>query len=149
MKLDSDFEQDLQAAMRDEIEQTLRGDIGPLLRDTAEEFFKQYAQRQGYDIEHIWQDASDPIVDVDDTSVSVRIEWPELTALFEFGVAPHTIDGSPLLQFVWDAPPEGTRPPGAPEFVVAESVNWGSVTGGIDEARAIRDAMNEVRRALQ
>ena len=55
------------------------------------------------------------------------------------------MEGSPLLAFVWESPPQGTRPSGAPQFVETQSVNWGSVTGGIEEARAIRGALDYIR----
>ena len=57
--------------------------------------------------------------------------------------------GNPTLAFGWESPPEGTRPPGAPSYVVTDEVNWGSVTGGIDEARAIRDMLIDLRRQFR
>lgn len=143
LTLDSGFESDLREAVLDDVETTARDEIGPRLETLARQNWKAYAARNGYDIDHIWEDA-ELSVTRDDSSVSIRVEWPGLTALFEWGVDPHTIEGSPLLSFVWEGPPEGTRPPGAPEHVVADEVNWGSVTGGIPEARAIRDAIDEL-----
>ena len=148
MNLAADFEADLREAVLDDVEQTLRDEIGPRLETVARENWQDYASRHGYDIDHIWTDAEGPFVDRDGDSVSLRLEWPGLTALFEFGVDPHTIEGDPLLEFEWQSPPEGTRPPGAPEYIVAEEVNWGSVTGGISESRAIRDALNWLRREM-
>lgn len=148
MTLESSFEDDLREAFLDDVEQTLRDEVGPALEDAARENWEAYASRNGYDIDHIWEDAEGPFVDRDDQSVSIRIEWPGLTALFEFGVDPHTIEGNPYLAFTWESPPEGTRPPGAPEHVVADEVNWGSVTGGIPEARAIRDAIDQLEGEL-
>ncbi len=138
MELDG-FVDDAREAFLDEIERTFQEEIGPQLKTVAEENWKAYAQRNGYDIDHIWEDASEPVVERDGDTVSVRIEWPELTALFEFGVSPHTIEGNPLLHFYWA---EKDR------WVQTESVDWGSETGGINESRAIRDAMNTLRRVL-
>lgn len=142
--LSAGFESDLRDALLDDAEETAE-DMGDGLKFAAENNFRTYAARQGYDIDHIWQDAKGPSIRRGSRSVDVTVEWPALTALFEYGVSPHTIEGNPLLAFAWKAPPEGTRPPGAPSFVVAESVNWGSVTGGIDESRAIRDALETIR----
>ena len=147
--LDSSFEDALAEAILDEAERWLQEEIGPQLKQAARENFEAYASANDYDIEHIWEDAEGPFVERDGDSIELRIEWPELTALFEFGVSPHTIEGDPVLSFVWKAPPEGTRPPGAPKHVQAQEVNWGSVTGGIEESRAIRDAMTEIRRRMQ
>jgi len=142
--LDRDFEADLRDAVMDDAEARL-SDVAQRLADAAEQAFRAYAARNGYDIEHIWQDADGPTVSRSQDAVHAQIHWPGLTALFEFGVDPHTIEGNPTLAFHWAAPPEGTRPPGAPSYVVADEVDWGSVTGGIPEARAIRNALDAAR----
>jgi len=138
MELDG-FTDGAREAFLDDIERTFREEIGPQLKQVAEENWKAYASRNGYDIDHVWQDASEPIIERDGDSVSVRIEWPGLTALFEFGVGPHTIEGNPLLHFYYER---------IDQWITTESVNWGSETGGINESRAIRDAMNSLRRVL-
>ena len=137
--LDSSFEDDLREAVLDDVEQKARDEIGPMFLQTARENFGAYAAETDYDIEHIWEDAEGPIVERDGESVSVRVEWPGLTALFEFGVSPHTIEGDPLLHFYYDR---------IDQWITTDSVNWGSETGGIPESRAIRDAMNWLRREV-
>jgi len=138
--LESGFEDNLEQAVLDEAEQWLQEEIGPELKQLARENFEAYASRHDYDIEHIWKDAEGPMVNRDGDSIELRIEWPGLTALFEFGVAPHTIDGDPLLHFYWEK---------IDQWIKTDSVEWGSETGGIPESRAIRDAMNEIRRVMQ
>lgn len=145
--ISSGFESDLREAIIQDVHRKTREQIGPQVEALARQRWKDYATRNDYDIEHIWQEA-DRTVRRDGDVVRLTIEWPGLTALFEFGVSPHTIEGNPLLSFVWEAPPEGTRPPGAPENVVAQSVDWGSVTGGIPESRAIRDTWRELSRVV-
>lgn len=146
--LEDGFEDKLREAILDDVEETLRDEIGPELVQVARENWEQYAARNGYDIDHVWEDVEGPFVDRDADGVSLRVEWPGLTALFEYGVDPHTKYGDPILAFYWESPPEGTRPEGAPEHVVAESVNWGSVTGGIPESRAIRNALEQIRQVM-
>lgn len=146
-RLERGFESDLRHAVMDDAEEILTG-VAERLASTAERQFRDYATRNDYDIEHIWQEADGPTVTRQPGSVNATVEWPGLTALFEFGVDPHTIEGDPLLAFYWEGPPGGTRPPGAPSYVVADSVNWGSVTGGIPEARAIRNALDAARTDL-
>jgi len=136
--LENDFEAKLQEALLDDIEQTLEEEIGPWLIQTAREQWEAYASRNGYDIEFIWEDA-EFAVERDDDSVTLRVEWPELSALFEFGVEPHTIEGNPTLTFYWEA---------KDQWITTDEVNWGSETGGINESRAVRDAMNDLRRLL-
>lgn len=136
MKLDSGFEDDLQEAVLDDAERKLREDLGPWFIETAKENWQAYAAENDYQIDHIWQDAT-LAVERDNDAVRVRVEWPELTALFEWGVSPHTIDGNPLLHFYYER---------IDQWVTTESVEWGSETGGIPESRAIRDAVNAFRR---
>jgi hypothetical protein len=146
--LSRDFEDDLREALLSDAEDRIQT-VADRLVAVAEEQFRAYANRNGYDIEHIWQDVDGPEVTRSRDGVTAYVQWPGLTALFEFGVDPHTIEGDPVLAFYWAGPPEGTRPPGAPSYVVTDSVNWGSVTGGIPEARAIRHALDVTRQDLR
>lgn len=139
MELGSDFEDDLREAVLDDIERRLREEIGPQLEEIARENWKAYASQNGYDIDHIWEDAEGPHIERDEDSISLRLEWPGLTALFEFGVSPHTIEGNPLLHFYYDR---------IDQWITTDEVNWGSVTGGIPESRAIRNAMADIRRLM-
>jgi len=143
----SGFEEAAKQALLDEAEQSLP-ETTDRLTDIAEANWRQYASRKGYDIDHIWNDASVSSVRRGPNRVSQRITWP-FSSLFEYGVSPHVIEGNPFLAFSWESPPEGTRPPGAPSYVVTQSVNWGSVTGGIDGSRAIRDALMQIRSELR
>ena len=140
MELESGFETKLREALLADVERQLRDEYGPLLKRTARENFEAYATRNDYDIDFIWEEAKGPTITRRRNAVVLQIEWPELTALFEFGVDPHTIEGNPLLHFYWEA---------KDQWIKTESVDWGSETGGIDESRAIRDAMNELRRLLR
>lgn len=145
--LDSGFENALREAVMDRMEARVET-LGETWKDVAQNAFESYAASNDYDIQHVWEDADGPFIERSRDTVTARIEWPGLTALFEWGVEPHVIRGNPL-RFRWEAPPEGTRPPGAPPFVVAEEVNWGSVTGGIPEARAIREGRDAVENELR
>jgi len=140
MQLDPGFEDKAREACLNKIEQTLQDEIGPALKQIAARNWQRYAQANDYDVQFIWEDASDPVVERSGDSVTLRVEWPELSALFEFGVSPHTIEGDPLLHFYWEA---------KDTWIQIESVDWGSETGGIPESRAIRDALNGLRRVLR
>ncbi|WP_435065888.1 hypothetical protein [Halobaculum sp. EA56] len=138
--LESGFEDNLREALLDELKKKFEDELGPLLIATARENFQRYASANGYDIDHIWEDVEGPIVERNGDSVQFRVEWPELTALFEFGVSPHTIEGNPVLHFYWEK---------IDETITVQSVEWGSETGGIPESRAIRDALHTFRRVVQ
>lgn len=136
--LNADFEDDLRAALLDEVERRLEDEIGPQLMSVARGNWQRYAQANGYDISFIHEEAT-YAVERDGDSVDLRVEWPELTALFEFGVSPHTIQGNPVLHFYYDR---------IDQWVTTEEVEWGSETGGIPESRAIRDSLLWLRRIL-
>lgn len=137
--LENDFGSKLEAAVLDDVEQKARDEIGPRLVRVARENWQAYASRNDYDIDHVWEDVEGPIVKRDGGGVSVQIKWPGLTALFEWGVDPHTIEGNPLLHFYWEK---------IDQWITTESVNWGSETGGIPESRAIRDALDQLEGEL-
>ena len=139
MQLDSDFEDQPQEAVLDEVESTVREEIGPQLVQTARDNWESYASRHDYDIDFIWEDA-ELSVTRDTDSVNLTVEWPELSALFEHGVSPHTIEGDPALHFYYER---------IDQEITVQSVNWGSETGGIPESRAVRDALNQLRGDLQ
>ncbi len=146
--LDAGFEDALREDLLDEAESAVADHARELEREASDRF-QSYAAREAYDISHLWRDTSVSRVRRTNTRVSARVSWPALTALFEYGVDPFVLEGNPTLAFEWLAPPAGTRPPGAPSFVVADSVNWGSVTGGISEARAIRTALQVVEQSMR
>lgn len=129
------LESNLQASLQDDIE-TAAGDMGQALKDEAEANFREYASRNDYQIDHIWRDATVGNVESGPGRASVTVEWPALTAIFEWGVSPFTLQGNPLLHFYWEA---------ADQWVMTDEVNWGSETGGINESRAIRGALNYLR----
>jgi len=136
--LSSNFEADLREAVLEDAEARLRATLGPRLVALARERWERYASRNDYDIEHIWQDATLE-VSREGEAVQVSVQWPELTALFEFGVSPHVIEGDPVLHFYYER---------IGEEITVSSVQWGSETGGIPESRAIRDALRQFRQEV-
>lgn len=129
--LENGFEAKLQEAVLDKVEDRAV-DIGRDLRDVARARWISYAADHGYSIEHIWTDVEGPFVDRDGDSVTIRLEWPRLTALFEWGVQPHTIHGNPLLHFYI---------PEDDQWVITESVDH----PGLPASRAIRDTFEEAK----
>jgi hypothetical protein len=143
------FEDALREDLMDQAEAEVAERRDQLAQESGDRF-DAYASRQGYDIGFIADGIETSSVERRGNRVSATVSWPGLTALFEYGVDPFTLSASgDQLAFLWASPPEGTRPPGAPSFVVSESVNWGSVTGGIPEARAIRTALQVVGQAME
>jgi len=141
------FEDAAKEALLDTAEEELPNKTDRLV-EIAEGKWRSYASANGYDIGLIWEDVKVSSVQRERNSVTQTVTWP-FSGLFEFGVSPHVIEGNPYLSFTWPSPPEGTRPAGAPKYVHTQEVNWGSVTGGIDESRAIRDALLQWRGELR
>ena len=139
-------------ALRDDLMDQAEAEVAERRDQLAQESgdrFDAYASRHGYDLGYLSAGIETSGVRRQGNRVSATVSWPWGTALWEYGVDPHVIEGNPTLAFSWEGPPGGTRPPGAPGFVVADSVNWGSVTGGIPEARAIRTALQVVAQAME
>ena len=140
-------------ALRDDLMDQAEAEVAERRDQLAQESgdrFDAYASRHGYDLGFLADGIETSGVRRQGNRVSATVSWPEYTSLYEYGVSPFTLQASgDQLAFLWQSPPQGTRPPGAPSFVQAESVNWGSVTGGIPEARAIRTALQVVGQAME
>lgn len=143
-ELEQAFEAKAREAFAEEIHDAVIDDPGNLafeFRQMVVENFRDYARRNDYDLDGVIDDVR--VLDAERRAdgVSVTIGTDDgLIGLFEFGVAPHTIEGNPLLHFYWEE---------ADTWIQTESVEWGSETGGIPEARAFRDAMHKWRAQVQ
>ena len=157
--LDNGFEDGLKQSLLDDVERKASG-IAGMMRLIAETNWQAYADRNGYDIDHIWRDAE---VEFDRTPDAIEIsgEWP-FSAQFEHGVEPHTIEATnaDFLKFPWPNAPEEVKEQFRPQWenpnsfleepiVLFKKVNWGSETGGIPAARAVRDMLRELRGELR
>jgi len=86
----------------------------------------------------------------------VRWYWEHEGAQYlNFGVSPHTIDGNPILSFIWEDAPQSVREMfphtervGGDPRVFFQSVNWGSDTGGIPAAHFVRAGTRWLRQQL-
>lgn len=157
--LASRFEDDLREAILDDVEAKLVGEEANLVFQFVElvhSNLRSYANRNGYDVESTIESLATPQVDRQRNTISVTVGWEsEQMGRWEFGVSPHTIDGEPILSFVWENPPgwvreefDQSRGEGG-RFASGWRVFFESVDHpGIPESRAIRDALNGLRRVL-
>ena len=160
MNLDSSFEADLREAVLDDVETKLVGEQASLVYQFVELVhtnLRAYGQRHGYNVESTIESLGTPEVDRSNGRIEVLVGWEsEQMSRWEFGVSPHTIDGDPLLSFVWSDPPEWVRE----EFDQARGSGGQYESGwrvffesvdhpGIPESRAIRDSLNGLRRVMQ
>lgn len=166
MDLAADFERDLADAMLDDVERRLVGEFDPLVFDLVEVIhvnLRRYADRHGYDVESTIDSFGGVAVDRSEGRVAVTFGWTsEQMARWEFGTSDHTIDGDPVLSFVWaDNDKRGADPPQwvREEFDQARSDDGEFRSGwrvflpevevrGLPESRAIRDGLNAVRQVV-
>ena len=158
--LDSSFEDKLRKAVMDDVEQKLVGEQANLVYEFVELVhanLRAYGQRHDYNVESTIDSLGTPVVDRSEGSISVTVGWEsEQMSRWEFGVSPHTIDGNPLLSFIWENPPSWVREEfdqargGGGQFASGWRVFFSSVEHpGIPESRAIRDSMNGLRRVME
>jgi hypothetical protein len=156
--LESGFEDKLQEALLDDVEQTMVGERASLVYEFVELVhtnLRAYAQRHGYDVESTIDSLGHPEIDRSDGTLTIRVGWKsEQIARWEFGTSDHTVKGDPL-SFVWYDPPQWIRK----EFDQARTGGGQFASGwrvflqetepsGLPESRAIRDALNGLRRVM-
>lgn len=130
-------------AFLDSAEAALVGEQGNLISQAvgeAHENLAGFADAQGgYEYAPV-EDSFDGVeVDRGQRELVVEWSWTHVAAgLWEFGVPPHTIRGDPL-HFYWAE---------KDQWVQTDEVNWGSESGGIPEARWVRDSLHWLRREV-
>jgi hypothetical protein len=107
------FEDGLREQLLDQAERRLIGEQDNLVFQAIQKshsVLDTAADRRDYDIENVKASLSGPTVSRDRNSVTVVYGWDHVAApYFEFGTSPHTIEGNPILSFVWEDAPEGIR----------------------------------------
>jgi len=151
-ELNAGFEDDLREAVLADAEQRLVGEEANLIFEFVELVhtrLRAYGRRNGYRVESTIESLGTPEVSRTGSGLEVAVGWESDQMLrWEFGVSPHTIEGNPVLSFVWSDPPQWVRE----EFDQARSDDGQFRSGwrvflpevqhpGIPESRAIRDAL--------
>ncbi|MFC4549382.1 MULTISPECIES: hypothetical protein [Halorussus] len=156
MKLDSSFEDDLREAVLDEAEHELIGKQGNLVHEAVQfthDRLREYGREFDYRVDSIIDSFGGVEVDRSANRLTIRWGWThEAMVYLEFGTSDHTIEGDPVLSFVWE---ERHNPP---EWVREEFDQEGNgyrvflpevEVAGVKETRAARDALNWLRREVQ
>lgn len=150
--LDSSFESDLQEALMDEAEGQLYDNPDNMafaFLQLVNENIRDFANEQDYDLESIAESGRVTDTSRGNTRVSVTLEWDHPAAIFEWGAPPHTIEGNPILSFVWEDPPDWVK-----QEYEREGDGWRvffpSVEHpGVPAGRFLRGAVNRVRFGAQ
>lgn len=87
----------------------------------SHERLQSYGTSNGYSVGGVEASFSGVDVQRSASSITITYGWgSRASSFFERGVSPHTIDGDPLLSFIWADPPEWVR----------ESFDQGRSSGG-------------------
>ncbi|MFB6237520.1 MAG: hypothetical protein ABEH81_04030 [Halopenitus sp.] len=153
-RLDSDFEDAAREAFLDEVEHELVGKRNNLVFQAIQqshEVLREAANRFDYHVEPVIESLGEVEVTRTRNSIEARWGWNhEASVFFEFGTSTHTVDGDPILSFVWEA----SR---APRWVAREFDREGdgyrvffpeTEPTGMRELRFVRDATHWLRRQL-
>lgn len=151
VSLDRGFKDALRESLLDDVEHELTGGQNSLVLQAIQrshETLRSVGATEDYDVEPVI-DALGP-VETERTrdSVIVRYGWEhEAAPYFEWGTRPHTVEGQPILSFIWeDAPPE-VREQFEDTF---PRVFFSSVeVAGIEETAFVRTGIQWLRRDLQ
>jgi hypothetical protein len=108
--LSGDFEDVVRDAALDEALRRARETWVPAMVEQSHQRLRQYGGRNDYDVEPIIESLELPRVTREDDRIVARWGWDHQAApFFDAGVSPHTIEGDPILSFVWEDAPPGVR----------------------------------------
>jgi hypothetical protein len=116
MQLDNGFEDALADALLDDAESKLVGELDNVVFgavQAAHDRLRQYADQYDYRVDAIIESFELDTVERSDRTLMIRWGWTHEAAVYlEFGTSDHTIEGDPVLSFVWEErhnPPEWVR----------------------------------------
>lgn len=151
--LEASFEDQLREAVLDDVEHKLVGERGNLVHEAIQESRKALETfATEYNVGPIFDSLAGPEVRRTQNSITVRWEFEHPAAgFFEFGTPDnYTIEGDPVLSFVWEDPPEWVK-----EEFDREAEGWRvffpevDSGEGIPETRFTRVALRHLRWLLE
>lgn len=152
MNITSDFQEDLDDALVEAAIDHLMADEGPVEQaiEQSHEILRQYGARNDYSVDSIIESLQEPEVKRISNGFQIRWGWEhEAAPYFEWGASEHTIDGNPVLSFVWEDPPQWVTEEFEPEGD-GYRVFFGSVEHpGLPEARFARAVLDHLREELR
>lgn len=110
---DESVSAELQDALLSDIREQLVDKQGNLVFQSvrvANGALESYGQRNDYQTDPIRESVE--ILNTSETQSSFRVRWGwthEAAKFFNFGVSAHTIDGNPILSFIWEDAPQEVR----------------------------------------
>jgi hypothetical protein len=155
-RLDEGLPRPAADALRKEVADTLFRESGNVIFQSirvGHSVLEEYGQRHDYAVAPITESVALLDTSAAGRRVTARWGWQhDAASFFNFGVSPHTVDGDPLLSFIWEDAPAGVRE----MFSDTERVDgdprvfFRSVDHpGIAESRFVQASMNWLRQELQ
>jgi hypothetical protein len=96
-------------ALLDNIESQL-SDLAEASISVADGRLRQYGNRTGHTISDILSTSEFRLVERVQNTIQFRIAWThDRAALINYGVGPYTIEGKPILSFIWENAPPSVR----------------------------------------
>lgn len=155
MQLESDFKSKAAESILDKAETELVGKQGNPVYEAVQRVhdrLRAYGQEFGYDVEPLIDSFGGVDVQRSEGTLTIRWGWDHpAIEYFEWGTSDHTVDGDPVLSFVWSRDE-------APDWVAEEFEEEGDgyrvflpevEVAGIEETRAIRDSLTWLRGELR
>lgn len=142
MELDSDFEDDLRAAVMDEAE----SEIDQLVEQAIEKShdrLREVGDSNGYEVENIIDSLDGPDVVREDGQIIVEWRWThEAASLFATGTDDHVIKGNPTVSFIWEAAPQDIVAQFSDRWDPSPRVYFSEVeVSGIEQSRYARHGL--------
>jgi len=156
MNLDTSFERDAGEALLDEAEHHLVGKQDNLIHQTVQrshDVLEANGQRHDYNVGPVIDSFDGVDVQRSGRELTITYGWSHPAApYFSFGTSDHTVEGDPILSFIWEDAPQGVREMfpnterqnGDPR-VFFESVD----VAGLPESRFMRTAIEWLRAELR
>lgn len=151
--LDDGFEADAREAFAEEIYREVIGEadgVAFAFVQHAHERLREYGDRFDMAVEPIIDSLGQPEVTRTDRGVVVTLRWDHPAAgFFEVGTAPHTIEGDPVLSFIWTDPPAWAREAFEAEGDGVRAFFRSVDHPGMPASRYIRDTIHYIREEIQ
>lgn len=141
MELDSDFEDDLRAAVMDDVENELEDRLAEQAIEASHEQLEAVAARNDYDVENVIDSLEGPDVTRDGGTITVEWGWThEAAGFFEMGTPDHVVEGNPVLAFEYPVSQGG---PGGTVFSAGHEVT------GIEQSRYARHGLRWLEQEMR
>lgn len=150
LELDDDFESKLEEQLLDAAEEQLPAEGGPVAEaiERSHAKLRSVAGENDYDVDSVIETLEGPTVKRDGDQITIQWGWThEAAQFFERGTVDHTIQGNPILSFIWEDAPDGVAqmfPESFPRVFFREVE-----VDGIEQSRFARHGLEWLRRELE